>query len=166
MKEKRYYWLKLYDTFFENKTSKFLRKLPDGDRILLAYLKFQLKLLKSEGVFCFENLCESLPEEIALMLDEDTNIIKLLLSALEKANAIEYLNDNTFMLTEMQDLIGSEGSSAARVRKHRLKYKELQCNGNVTNCNIDEALLLLRYRERNRFKEACHRESRFKSQHQ
>ena len=32
MAEKRYYWLKLYDTFFENKTSKFIRKLPDGDR--------------------------------------------------------------------------------------------------------------------------------------
>ena len=153
MKEKRYYWLKLYDTFFENKTSKFLRKLPDGDRILLAYLKFQLKLLKSEGVFCFENLCESLPEEIALMIDEDTNIIKLLLGALERANAIEYLNDNTFMLTEMQDLIGSEGSSASRVRKHRLKYKELQSNNDVTESNTNETFLLRRDRERNRYKD-------------
>lgn len=48
MSEKRYYWLKLYDTFFENKTSKYLRKLPDGDKILLVYLKLQLKLLKTE----------------------------------------------------------------------------------------------------------------------
>lgn len=69
LKEKRYYWLKLYDTFFENKTSKFLPKLPDGDKILLADLKIQLKLLKSEGVFCFENLCESIAEEIALIVD-------------------------------------------------------------------------------------------------
>ena len=58
MKEKRYYWLKLYDTFFENKTSKFLRKLPDGDKILIVYLKMQLKLLKTEGVFCYEDLCQ------------------------------------------------------------------------------------------------------------
>ena len=151
--EKRYYWLKLYDTFFENKTSKFLRKLPDGDKILLAYLKFQLKLLKSEGVFSFEKLCDSVPEEIALMLDEDVNIIKLLLTALEKANAIEYLNENTFMLSEMQDLIGSEGSSAARVRKHRLKYKLLQCNSDVTSSNADETFLLRRDRERYRYKD-------------
>ena len=64
MQEKRYYWLKLYDSFFENKTSKFLRRLPDGDKILIVYLKLQLKLLKSEGVFCYENLCDSLAEEI------------------------------------------------------------------------------------------------------
>lgn len=150
MQEKRYYWLKLYDSFFENKTSKFLRRLPDGDKILIVYLKLQLKLLKSEGVFCYENLCDSLVEEIALMLDEDVNIIKLLLTALEKANAIEYLNKNTFMLSEMQDLIGSEGSSASRVRKHRLKYKMLQSNDGVTNGNTDETFLLRRDRERYR----------------
>ena len=83
MKEKRYYWLKLYDTFFDNKTSKFLRKLPDGDKILLIYLKLQLKLLKSEGIFVYEHLCENIAEDIALTLDEDVNTIKLLLSALE-----------------------------------------------------------------------------------
>lgn len=38
MSEKRYYWLKLYDTFFDNKTSKFLRKLPDGDKILSRWI--------------------------------------------------------------------------------------------------------------------------------
>ena len=46
MKEKRYYWLKLYDTFFENKTSKFLRRLPDGDKILIVYLKVTIKAPK------------------------------------------------------------------------------------------------------------------------
>lgn len=153
MQEKRYYWLKLYDTFFENKTSKFLRKLPDGDKLLLAYLKLQLKLLKTEGVFSFEHLCDSIAEEIALMLDEDATIIKLLLTALEKANAIEKLNENTFMFNEMQDLIGSEGSSASRVRKHRLKYKMLQCNNEVTGSNIDETFLLRRDRERYRYKD-------------
>ncbi len=135
MKEKRYYWLKLYDSFFDNKTSKFLRKLPDGDKILLIYLKLQLKLLKSEGVFVYEHLCENIAEEIALMIDEDVSIIKLLLAALEKTKTIEFLDENTFMLSEMQELIGSEGSSAARVRKYREKYKMLQCNAEVTESN-------------------------------
>ena len=52
------------------------------------------------------------------------------------------------MLSEMQDLIGSEGSSAARVRKHREKYKMLQCNSEVTNSNIPETNLLRRDRYR------------------
>ena len=150
MSEKRYYWLKLYDTFFENKTSKYLRKLPDGDKLLLVYLKFQLKLLKSEGIFVFENLCDNVAEEIALTLDEDANTIKLLLAALDKTKTIEYLNENTFMLSEMQDLIGSEGSSAARVRKHRNKYKALQGNTPVTSGNASVTNLLRRDRYRDR----------------
>ncbi len=150
MSEKRYYWLKLYDTFFDNKTSKFLRKLPDGDRILLIYLKLQLKLLKSEGIFVYEHLCDTMAEEIALTLDEDVTIVKLLLSALNKTKTIEFFDKNTFMLSEMQDLIGSEGSSAARVRKHREKYEALQCNTHVTTCNTHVTNLLRRERDRYR----------------
>ena len=150
MSEKRYYWLKLYDTFFDNKTSKFLRKLPDGDKILLIYLKLQLKLLKSEGIFVYEHLCDTMAEEIALTLDEDVNIVKLLLSALDKTKTIEFFDENTFMLSEMQDLIGSEGSSAARVRKYREKYKMLQCNTPVTGCNDGVTNLLRRERYRDR----------------
>lgn len=150
MSEKRYYWLKLYDTFFDNKTSRFLRRLPDGDKILLVYLKLQLKLLKSEGIFVYEHLCDNIAEEIALTLDEDVNTVKLLLSALDKTRTIEYLNNETFMLSEMQDLIGSEGSSAARVRKHRKKYKELQSNCQVTDGNTLVTNLLRRERDRYR----------------
>lgn len=150
MSEKRYYWLKLYDTFFDNKTSKYLRKLPDGDKLLLVYLKLQLKLLKREGIFVYENLCDNIAEEIALTLDEDVNTIKLLLAALDKTKTIEYLNENTFMLSEMQDLIGSEGSSAARVRKHRKKYKALQSNLPVTDGNTPVTNLLRRDRYRYR----------------
>lgn len=153
MSEKRYYWLKLYDTFFDNKTSKYLRKLPDGDRILIVYLKLQLKLLKSEGVFIYENLCDSMADEIALTLDEDVNIVKFLLTALEKTKTIEYLNENTFMLSEMQDLIGSEGSSAARVRKHRKKYEVLQSNISVTNGNAPVTNLSRRDRYRERYRD-------------
>lgn len=147
---KKYYWLKLYDTFFENKTSKYLRKLPGGDKILLVYLKFQLKLLKSESIFIYEKLCDNVAEEIALTLDEDSNIVKLLLAALDKTKTIEYLNENTFMLSKMQDLIGSEDSSAVRARKHRNKYKSLQSNRPVTNGNETVTNLLRRDRYRDR----------------
>lgn len=37
-------------------------------------------------------------------MDEDVNIIKLLLTALEKANAIEYLNEDTFEILESSEL--------------------------------------------------------------
>lgn len=39
-KGKRYYWLKLYDNFFDQAVIKFLRKMPEGDSIVLIYLSY------------------------------------------------------------------------------------------------------------------------------
>lgn len=48
MAEKRYFWLKLKDDFFDKKYIKALLKLPQGDSLTVIYLKMQLKSLKTE----------------------------------------------------------------------------------------------------------------------
>lgn len=50
MPDKRYYWLKLKEDFFDEKYIKALRKLPQGDSQVIVYLKMQLKSLKTEGI--------------------------------------------------------------------------------------------------------------------
>ena len=82
--------------------------------------------------------------------DEDIEILQDMIEKAEKTKTIEYFDDDTFMLSEMQDLIGSEGSSAARVRKHREKHKMLQSNVPVTNGNFPVTNLLRRERDRYR----------------
>lgn len=47
--EKKYFWLKLKENFFDDKQIRFLRTLPDGDKIVITYLKMQLKSLKTAG---------------------------------------------------------------------------------------------------------------------
>lgn len=139
---KKYYWLKLKENFFEEKQIKYLRKLPDGDKLVIAYLKMQLKSLKTEGFIKYDSILPSNIEELSMILDEDINIITLLISALQKVGAIEILDDGSFYMIAMQDLIGKEGQSAERVRKFRERQKEkelkmLQCNTDVTKCNTD-----------------------------
>jgi predicted phage replisome organizer len=139
--EKRYYWLKLKDDFFEEKHIRALRKLPDGDQLVIVYLKMQLKSLKTEGILKFEKIMPSKEEELALFLDEDINIIKLTLKALENMGTIEIWDDETIYLNLLQHLIGSETQVAERVRKHREKKKLLQSNILVTDgntCNTEK----------------------------
>ena len=38
-KEKRYFWLKLQNTIFDDKRIKKLRTLPNGDTFVIIYLK-------------------------------------------------------------------------------------------------------------------------------
>jgi predicted phage replisome organizer len=121
---KKYYWLKLKEDFFEEKQIKYLRKLPDGDKLIIAYLKMQLKSLKTEGFIKYDSILPSNIEELSMILDEDINIITLLINALQKVGAIEILDDGSFYMIAMQDLIGKEGQSAERVRKFRERQKE------------------------------------------
>lgn len=136
---KKYYWLKLKEDFFEEKQIKYLRSLPDGDKLVIAYLKMQLKSLKTEGFIKYDSVLPSNIEELAMILDEDTNIIQLMIKALEQTKALEILDDGSFYMIAMQDLIGKEGQSAERVRQFRARKKEelLQCNANVTKCNTE-----------------------------
>lgn len=48
MAGKRYYWLKLQVGFFQELIIKQLRTLPDGDSIVLLYLKLLLKAIRDE----------------------------------------------------------------------------------------------------------------------
>lgn len=134
---KKYYWLKLKENFFDEKQIKYLRTLPDGEKLVIVYLKMQLKSLRTEGFIKYDKILPSSEEELAMILDEDINSVKFTIGALLKVNAIEKLDDGSFYMLAMQDLIGKEGESAERVRKFREKQNKLmlQCNNVVTKCN-------------------------------
>ena len=146
MAGKRYYWLKLQVGFFQELIIKQLRTLPEGDSIVLLYLKLLLKAINTEGVIYFQNILPSLDEEIALDTGEKPALVKLTISALCKYHAAVFLDDQSLQLLYLEDMVGSESASAARVRNNRatqklLKEKEqtaLQCNATVTEGNTTE----------------------------
>ena len=88
MAGKRYYWLKLQVGFFQELIIKQLRTLPEGDSIVLLYLKLLLKAINTEGVIYFQNILPSLDEEIALDTGEKPALVKLTISALCQYHAI------------------------------------------------------------------------------
>ena len=138
---KKYYWLKLKEDFFRNKKIKKLRKIAGGDTYTVIYLKMQLLSLQNEGRLIYEGVEESFAEEIALEIDEDVDNVKITLSFLSQNGLLEEIEPDHFIMTETVECIGSEGSSAERVRRHRAlkQQKVLQCNAPVTigNTEID-----------------------------
>lgn len=138
-KTKKYFWLKLKDNFFEEKYIKLLRKQENGDKMVIIYMKMQLKSLKNEGYIYYEEL-ESTPlEELALDIDEDVDIVKITVDKLIEKKIVEKLKDETLYLVKMKEVIGKEDKSAERVRKHRSSKKEkmLQSNAEPLQCNTE-----------------------------
>ena len=152
---KKYYWLKLKEDFFRDKKIKKLRRIAGGDTYTIIYLKMQLLSLKREGKLLFEGVEENFVEELALEIDEEPDNVKMTVAFLLSNKLIEEIDEDEYMLPQAVESMGSESSSAARVRKHRAKKKAqlpapenagalpgentqaLQCNTSVTNCNTE-----------------------------
>ncbi len=135
MAEKRYYWLKLKEDYFSSPKIKKLRKIAGGDTFTIIYLKMQLLSVKNKGYIEYEGIEETFEEELALKLDEDLDNVIVTLNYLKTMSLFEEGEEqNTFVLIEAQNSIGSEGQSAERKRRFDNKKKNppLPSNANVT----------------------------------
>jgi len=128
--KKRFWWLKLQETFFGDIKIKKLRRLADGDTLTIIYLKMQLLSLRNDGILIHDGVEESFAEELALALDEETENVKLVLVYLEKQKLIERLSDSAFLLPEAAESMGSETDAAERMRNMRSKKGELLSDNN------------------------------------
>ena len=121
---KKFYWLKLKNTFFNQKEIKLLRRIAGGDTYTVIYLKLMLLSLENEGTVFFENVTDKFEEELALELDEDVENIQVTLSFLKAKGLLEIKDDDEYFLNEVPTMIGKESESASRVRKHRKNKRE------------------------------------------
>lgn len=121
---KKYYWLKLKDDFFRDKKIKKLRRIAGGDTYTIIYLKMQLLSLKREGKLLFEGVEENFMEEIALEIDEEPDNVKVTMAFLQSNGLLEEIDADEYMLPQAVESMGSESSSAARMRKHRARKRE------------------------------------------
>ena len=130
---KRYYWLKLYDDFFDSLRIKKLRKIAGGDTYTIIYLKMQLAAMKKDGILTFTGLEQDLAEELALDLDENVDDVRVTIQYLLGCGLAEASEDfSSLFLPYSVANTDSEGSSAKRVRKYRARQKALHCNNSVT----------------------------------
>lgn len=129
---KRYYWLKLKEDFFSSKRVKKLRNMAGGDTYLIIYLKLQLKAMKTDGVITFDHLEENIADELALDLDENPDDIRATLIYLTSCGLAETSDDMSLFFPYSVENVGSENSSAQRVREYRERQRTLHCNAAVT----------------------------------
>lgn len=121
---KTYFWLKIQDEFFRQKEIKILRNMEKGAVYIIIYQKMLLHSLKNESKLFFDNLQDTFEEELALLLDEKVEDVKATVDFLERANLMECVSSDEFLLLQVNELTGRESETAKRVRKHRETKKE------------------------------------------
>jgi len=116
----RYYWIKLKDTFFQDKHIKKLRKLPGGSDCVIAYMKMMLTSTKTNGIITLDGIEETPAEEIALMIDESKEVCQMTMAYGLKVGFIQQMDDlSACKLLQVEQLLDSETDDASRKRENR-----------------------------------------------
>ena len=116
---KTYFWLKIQDEFFRQKEIKILRNMERGAVYIIIYQKMLLYSLKNESKLFFDSLQDTFEEELALLFDEKVEDVKATVDFLKKANLMECVSCDEFLLLQVNELTGRESETTKRVRKHR-----------------------------------------------
>ena len=146
MSSKRYYWIKLKTNFFDQDEIDFLLSQKNGCEYVVLYQMLCLNTANTNGKL--ENRIGEMivPYDVDKIVrdtkyfDYDTVIVAL---ELYKKLGLIYLNENgCLMIANYDEMVGSETSSAKRVREWRAKQetqkKALQCNNGVNHNVIQE----------------------------
>lgn len=124
-------WIKLYTDMNRNKKIKRIRKLPEGNNIVLIWCLLLLQAGESnkQGALFLTDAMPFTVEDLAIELDFDVDVIRLALAALEKYQMIQTYEDVIYIRNwdEYQNIDGLEKikeQNRERKQRQRLRQKE------------------------------------------
>ena len=133
-------WIKITTDMFDNRKIKHLRRLPDGNNIILIWVMLLTMAgrCNADGmIFLTENIPYT-PKMLADELDFEENTVQLALQAMEQLGMV--ISDNGFLSIagwkEYQNVEGMDKiREQSRIRKQRQREKEkrLAMNSHVTS---------------------------------
>lgn len=132
---KRFYWIKLRENFFQQETIDWLMEQENGSAYIVLYLKMCLLTANTSGelIRTIGNMTIPYePKKISQKTGFDIDTVNVALSLFKHLGLIEETQEGIPVMPEVKNMVGSESESAARVRKYR-KKKALQSNVDVTN---------------------------------
>jgi len=142
MSEKKYYWLKVNEHFFEDERIQYIESQENGNEYIYFWIKLLLKCLKNKtsGDYGFLRFTDKIPYDdklLSKLTNTKIDTVRVAMKYFQDLEMIKILDDKTIYVESVNNMIGSETDAAIRVRKHRNKIEMLQCNKNVTEllCN-------------------------------
>lgn len=128
MAEKRFYWLKLKEDFFSDEAIRYIEEQDNGYKYSNIYLKLLLKSIDGQGVLIRKVGSRLIPYDVAAiakMTGHDQDTVRVAMKLLEELGMVERMESGALYMSQLQEMVGSESSSAGRVRAHRERQKQL-----------------------------------------
>lgn len=121
---KKYFYLKLKDSFFSSEEMLMLESVPDGLIYQNIYLRLCLLSLKKEGALTFKDMIPYDVQMLSTVLHIDLAKMKLAVELFERLGLVTKTDNETLYMTDIQALIGQSSTEAERIAKYRKRIAD------------------------------------------
>ena len=122
-KEKKYYYLKLKDDFFEREEIQILEAMPDGYLYCNILMKLYLRSLKSDGRLMYRGVIPYTPEVLATLTRHSVGVVKSAIDTFRNLGLLEVLDNGAMYMLDVENFVGQSSNQADRVRLYRAKIQ-------------------------------------------
>lgn len=120
---KKYYYLKLKENFFDSDEMILLESMPDGYRYSNILLKMYLRSLKDEGRLMLSGKIPYSPEMLATVVRQPVGVVKEALKLFQELGLVSVLDTGAIYMMDIQNFIGKSSTEADRIRAYRAKVE-------------------------------------------
>ena len=125
---KKYYYLRLKDNFFDSDELKILESMKDGYLYSNILLKLYLRSLKNDGKLVVNERIPYNAEMLASVTGHQVGTIKQALSVFKDLGLIDVLDNGAIYMLDIQNFIGKGSSEADRKREYRQRIETDRTN--------------------------------------
>ena len=121
---KKYYYLKLKDNFFDNEKMIILESMADGYIYSNILLKLYLRSLKGEGRLMFNDRIPYNPTLLAQITRHSIGDVTRAIEIFKEFDLVEAMDNGAIYMMDIQNFIGHSSSEADRQRDYQKRLKE------------------------------------------
>lgn len=118
---KKYYYMRLKEGFFDDDALKIIEGLPDGYLYSNILLKLYLKSLKYDGKLMYNERIPYNPEVLASVTRHQVGTIEKALKLFKELDLIDVLDNGAIYMLDIQNLIGKSSTEAERKKEYRAR---------------------------------------------
>ena len=135
---KKYYYLRLKDNFFDSDELKILESMKDGYLYSNILLKLYLRSLKNDGKLVVNDRIPYNAEMLASVTGHQIGTVKQALSIFKDLGLIDVLENGAIYMLDIQNFIGRGSSEADRKREYRQRIESDRTNVQTNLRQISE----------------------------
>lgn len=121
---KKYYYLKLKDNFFDDEKIQIIEAMPDGDTYVNILLKLYLRSLKRDGKLMATDRIPYSPETLAAVVKKPVGVVRAAVEIFRQFELVEVLDNGEMYMLDIQNFIGTSSTEGDRKREYRRKIAD------------------------------------------